>query len=150
MWSLFIYATGIYEIHHGIYARCAHLHDSDCNSASAAGANPHVRVTHRLSPIPASTVGVSTLGPGSRLVNATCFLVPDDDARGNHSNTRFILVPAAGPYVQQRECARALYYLAPGVLVVGDTSEAREGGKPQVSARSGAGRDECSVVLRVL
>ena len=26
-------------------------------------------------------------------------------------------------------CARALYYLAPGVLVVGDTSEAREGGK---------------------
>src|SRR4026209_2260614 len=65
-----------------------------------------------------------------QLVNAACFLVPDDDARGNHSNARFILVPAAGPYVQQRECARALYYLAPGVLVVGDTSEAREGGKP--------------------
>ena len=45
----------------------------------------------------------------------------------------FILVPAAGPYVQQRGCARALYYLAPGVLVVGDTSEAREGGKPPKS-----------------
>ena len=42
----------------------------------------------------------------------------------------FILVPAAGPYVQQRGCARALYYLAPGVLVAGeDTSEAREGGE---------------------
>ena len=41
----------------------------------------------------------------------------------------FILVPAAGPYVQQRGCARALYYLAPGVLVVGVTSEAREGEK---------------------
>ena len=41
----------------------------------------------------------------------------------------FILVPGAGPYVQQRGCARALYYLAPGVLVVGVTSEAREGGK---------------------
>ena len=41
----------------------------------------------------------------------------------------FILVPAAGPYVQQRGCARALYYLAPDVLVVGGTSEAREGGK---------------------
>jgi len=41
----------------------------------------------------------------------------------------FILVPAAGPYVQQRGCARALYYLAPGVLVVGVTSEAREGVK---------------------
>ena len=75
-------------------------------------------------------VGVLTRGSGSQLVNAACFLVPDDDARGNHSNARFILVPAAGPYVQQRECARALYYLAPGVLVVGDTSEAREGGKP--------------------
>ena len=41
----------------------------------------------------------------------------------------FILVLAAGPYVQQRGCARALYYLAPEVIVVGDTSEAREGGK---------------------
>ena len=41
----------------------------------------------------------------------------------------FILVPATGPYVQQRGCARALYYLAPGVLVAGDTSEAREGEK---------------------
>jgi len=68
-------------------------------------------------------------GPESQLVNAACFLVPDDDARGNHSNARFILVPAAGPYVQQRGCARALYYLAPEVLVVGDTSEAREGEK---------------------
>jgi len=68
-------------------------------------------------------------GPGSQRVNAACFLVPDDDARGNHSNTQFILVPAAGPYVQQRGCARALYYLAPGGLVVGGTSEAREGGR---------------------
>ena len=76
-----------------------------------------------------SFVGFPTRGPGSQLVNAACFLVPDDDARGNHSNTRFILVPAAGPYVQQRGCARALYYLTPGVLVVGDTSEVREGGK---------------------
>ena len=41
----------------------------------------------------------------------------------------FILVPAAGPYVQQRGCARELYYLAPGELVVGVTSEAREGEK---------------------
>ena len=81
-------------------------------------------------PLPgAPTVGVPTRGPGSQLVNAACFLVPDDDARGNHNNARFILVPAAGPYVQQRGCARALYYLAPGVLVAEDTSEAREGGK---------------------
>ena len=42
--------------------------------------------------------------------------------------TGFILVPAAGPYVQQG-CANALYYLAPGVPAVGGTSEAREGGK---------------------
>ena len=74
-------------------------------------------------------VGVPTRGPGSQLVNVVCFLVPDDDARGNHSNAWFILVPSAGPYVQQRGCARALYYLAPGVLVVGGTSEAREGEK---------------------
>jgi len=38
----------------------------------------------------------------------------------------FILVPATGLYVQQRGCARALYYLAPDVLVVGGTSVARE------------------------
>ena len=82
-------------------------------------------------------VGVPTRGPGSQLVNAACFLVPDDDARGNHNNAQFILVPAAGPYVQQRGCARALYYLAPGVLAVGDTSGARVGGSSQVSARSG-------------
>ena len=41
----------------------------------------------------------------------------------------FILVPATGPYVEQKGCAKALYYLAPEVLVVGGTSEAREGGK---------------------
>ena len=68
-------------------------------------------------------------GPESQLVNVACFLVPDDDARGNTVTHGFILVPAAGPYVQQRGCARALYYLAPEVLVVGDTSEAREGEK---------------------
>ena len=43
----------------------------------------------------------------------------------------FILVSAAGPYVQQRGCARALYYLAPGVLIVGVTSEAREREAPK-------------------
>ena len=85
-------------------------------------------VTQR--PLPgAPTVGIPTRGPGSQLVNAACFLVPDDGARGNHNNARFILVPAVGPYVQQRGCARALYYLAPGVLAVGDTSGARVGGK---------------------
>ena len=85
---------------------------------------------HAAPPLPgAPTVGVLTRGSGSQLVNAAGFLIPDGDARGNHSNARFILVPAAGPYVQQRRCARALYYPAPGVLVVGVTSEAREGGK---------------------
>ena len=51
------------------------------------------------------------------------------DAGGNTVTHGFILVPAARPYVQQRGCARALYCLAPGVPVVGGTSEAREGGK---------------------
>ena len=50
------------------------------------------------------------------------------DARGNTKTHDFIIVPAAGPYVQQM-CASALYYLAPGVPVVGGTSQAREGGK---------------------
>ena len=34
-------------------------------------------------------VGALTRGSGSQLVNAACFLVPDGDARGNHSNARF-------------------------------------------------------------
>jgi len=28
-------------------------------------------------------VGIPTRGPGSQLVNAACFLIPNDDARGN-------------------------------------------------------------------
>ena len=47
------------------------------------------------------------------------------DAEDNTGTHGFILVPAAGPYVQQG-CASALYYLALGVPVVGGTSEARE------------------------
>ena len=84
-------------------------------------------------------VGVPTRGPGSQLANAACFLVPDDDARGNHSNARFILVPATGPYVQQRGCARALYYLAPGVLAVGVQARREREESSQVSVRSGVG-----------
>ena len=84
----------------------------------------------RIDPLPgAPTVGALTRGSESQLVNAVCFLVPDVDARGNTVTHRFILVPAAGPYVQQRGCARALYYLAPEVPVVGGTGVAREGGK---------------------
>ena len=64
-------------------------------------------------------VGVPTRGSGSQLVNAACFLVPNDDARGNTVTHGFILILATGPYVLQRVYARALYYLAPGVLVVG-------------------------------
>ena len=71
-------------------------------------------------PLPgAPTVGVLTQGSGSQLVNAVCFLVPDVDARGNTVMHGFILVPATVPYVQQGGCARAVYYLAPEVLVVG-------------------------------
>ena len=81
-------------------------------------------------PLPgAPTVGALTWGSGSQLVNAACFLVPDVDARGNTVTHGFILVPATGPYVQQRGCARALYYLAPVVPVVGGTGKAREEGK---------------------
>ena len=50
------------------------------------------------------------------------------DARDNTGTHGFILVLAAGPYVQQG-CASALYYFAPGVPVVGGTSKAREGAK---------------------
>ena len=49
-----------------------------------------------------------------------------------------------------RRCARTLYYLAPGVSVVGGTSEAREGGKLpsfcymiEASANIGAQESEC-------
>ena len=50
------------------------------------------------------------------------------DARGNTKTHGFILVPAVRPYVQQ-ECASAQYYLAPEVLVLGGTSEAKEEGR---------------------
>ena len=56
------------------------------------------------------------------------------DARGNTGTHDFILVPAAGPYVQQM-CASALYYLAPGVLVVGVQARREREGGSQVSAR---------------
>jgi len=84
-------------------------------------------------------VGVPTRGLGSQLVNAACFLVPDVDARGNTVTHGFILFPATGPYVQQRGNARALYYLAPGVLVVGAQARREREGGSQVSARRGVG-----------
>ena len=49
----------------------------------------------------APTVGALTRGSGSQLVNVACFLVPDVDARGNTVTHGFILVPTAGPYIQQ-------------------------------------------------
>ena len=78
---------------------------------------------------PPIIVGVPTRGPGFQLVNAACFLVPDDDARGNTVTHGLSWFRPQGRTSSKRGCARALYYLAPGVLVVGGTSEAREGGK---------------------
>ena len=49
------------------------------------------------------------------------------DARGNTVTHGFILVPATGTYVQQRGCARALYYLAPVVPVVGEYRRGERG-----------------------
>ena len=54
--------------------------------------------------------------------NATCFLVPDVDARGNTVTHGFILVPAAGPYVQQGVCVGTVLSCTE-VPIVGDTSE---------------------------
>ena len=50
------------------------------------------------------------------------------DARGNTVTHVFILVPAAGPYVQQGVCEGTVLSCTE-VPVVGGTSEAREGGK---------------------
>ena len=50
-----------------------------------------------------STLGMTTYGgvlTGSQLVNVACFLIPDVDARDNTVTHGFILVLAAGPYVQ--------------------------------------------------
>ena len=41
-------------------------------------------------------VDAPTRGSGSELVNAACFLVPDGNARGNHSNARFYLGSGRG------------------------------------------------------
>ena len=68
-------------------------------------------------------------GSGSQLVNAACFLVPDVDARGNIVTHGFYPGSGRGAVRPAKGCARALYYLAPEVLVVGGTSQAREGGK---------------------
>ena len=68
--------------------------------------------------------------------------------------TGFILVLAAGPYVQQG-CASALYYLAPGVPIVGGTSKVREREAPKslleeemikASANIGAQKSMCALV----
>ena len=102
----------------------------------------------RSNPLPgAPTIGVPTRGSGSQLVNAVCFLVPDVDARGNTVTHGFILVPAAGPYVQQRGCARALYYVAPDVLVVGGYKQGERGREtPKSLLGVESAWDECSVV----
>ena len=86
--------------------------------------------------------------PGVRIPTSKCRVFPRPRwwCKRQHSNARFILVPAAGPYVQQRGCARVLYYLAPRVLVVGVQAMRERKGSSQVSARSGVGWDECSVV----
>ena len=86
---------------------------------------------HRLGcwPVYYVGVGVLTRGSGSQLVNAACFLVPDDDARGNTVTHGFYPGSGHGAVRPARGCASALYYLAPKALVVGDTSEAREGGR---------------------
>ena len=67
----------------------------------------------------------------------------------------FILVPVAGPYVQQGGCARALYYLAPEVPVVGGY---RQGERERETPRSlleeklteASANIGCSVVLSVV
>ena len=50
------------------------------------------------------------------------------DARDNTVTHGFILVPAAGPYVQQGVCEGTVLSCTE-VPIVGGTSEAREGGK---------------------
>src|SRR6185312_11029392 len=81
-------------------------------------------------PLPgAPTVGVPTRGSGSQLVNAACFLVLDNDARGNTVTHGLSWFRPRGRTSSKGGVRGALYYLAPGVLVVGDTSEVREGGK---------------------
>jgi len=57
------------------------------------------------------------------------FLVPDVDARGNTVTHGFYPGSGRGAVRPAKECARALHCPAPGVPVVGGTSEAREGGK---------------------
>ena len=58
-------------------------------------------------------IGVPTRGAGSQLVNAACFLVPDVDARGNTVTHGFYPGSGRGAVRLAKECARALYYLAP-------------------------------------
>ena len=72
-------------------------------------------------------VGALTRGSGSQLVNAACFLVSNVDARGHTVMHGFILVPATGPYVQQRGCECTV--LSYTWSDCSRASEAREGGR---------------------
>ena len=77
--------------------------------------------------------------PGAWIPTSKCCVFPRPRwwCKRQLSNARFILVPAVGPYVQQRGCARALYYLAPAVLVVGVQARREREGSSHISARRG-------------
>ena len=77
------------------------------------------------------------------------------DAKGNTVTQRVYPGSGRGAVRPAKGCARALYCLAPGVPVVGGTSEAREGGKLpslrleeeliEASANIGAQKSVCAL-----
>src|SRR6185503_16499371 len=74
-------------------------------------------------PLPgAPTVGVLTRGSGSQLVNAACFLVPDDDARGNTVTHGLSWFRPRGRTSSKRGVRGHCIILHPECLVVGGTS----------------------------
>ena len=64
-------------------------------------------------PISRIDVGVPTRGPGSQLVNAAYFLVPDDDARGNTVTHGLSWFRPWGRTSSKMGCARACIILHP-------------------------------------
>ena len=74
-------------------------------------------------------VGVLTRGAMYQLVKCCVVSLPRWLMQEATQERTIYSGSGRGAVLPARGCARALYYLAPGALAVGDTSEAREGGK---------------------
>ena len=98
---------------------------------------------HAALPLPgAPTVGVLTRGSGSQLVNAACFLVPDDDARGNTVTHGLSWFRPRGRTSSERVCEGTVLYCTWGACSRGYKRGERGREAPKSLLEEGFERDE--------